>query len=317
VVIIPFADWDLTPKSQSVLWVASEEVPFETARAFPVKVGKDLQLSVFKEEYIKEQQHIYVDNLNLLYVAFTRAEEHLYVISRKPTAKKLADTESIPSKSGHLIYKTLQSDELLAVNLDEGNGVFEKGIISKPFRKTRKENGQSKNLQDWHSFSWKPRLKMGISKRKISINDPDTPETRYGLLYHQLVSEISSIVDPEVFVKTHSASSGVESDMQQRLIREIKMFVDAANIHGWFGADSETVNEAELLLPDGSILRPDRLILRDKNAIVIDYKTGVEEAYHEEQVVQYAKILKEMGYTETKIFLVYPAFNKVVEVTAA
>src|SRR5688572_17720394 len=47
VVIIPFADWELTPKSQSVLWVASDQVPFNTTPSFPVKVGKDLQHSVF------------------------------------------------------------------------------------------------------------------------------------------------------------------------------------------------------------------------------------------------------------------------------
>jgi len=93
------------------------------------------------------------------------------------------------------------------------------------------------------------------------------------------------------------------------------MFVDAANTYDWFNAEAKIVNEAEILLTDGALLRPDRLILYGSKAIVVDYKTGAEESYHGDQVQQYAGVLNQMGYTDTKMFLVYPAINKVVEIT--
>jgi len=315
VVIIPFADWDLKPKSQSIHWVSSSVPPFNKSIAHPIKFSSELELSVFKEDFDKETQLNYVDNLNLLYVAFTRAEEHLYVITKKPSENSRNADSEIPNTAGELILKTLLTSGKYAASLDTASGFFETGICTTPLRKKKEANVQGKNLSKWYSTPWKSRIKMGINKKKISISDPETPETQYGILFHSLLSEINSVVNPETFVKTHDASRSVETSIQLRLIKEIQMFVEAANTYGWFNNDAEIVNEAELLLTDGSLLRPDRLILQGNKAIVVDYKTGAEEKHHAEQVQQYAKVLNQMGFSETSMFLVYPAINKVVPVT--
>jgi CRISPR/Cas system-associated exonuclease Cas4 (RecB family) len=87
--------------------------------------------------------------------------------------------------------------------------------------------------------------------------------------------------------------------------------------NNWFDESYEIVNEAELLLEDGSILRPDRLMIKDKQVIIIDYKTGNEERHHTDQVKQYAAVLSKMGYNDIKIFLIYTSLQKLKEVKAA
>ncbi len=313
VVIIPFADWELTPMSQSIHWMKSNIPPFDRTPAHPVKFSPDLELSVFKEDYEKEMLLNYVDNLNLLYVAFTRAEEQLYVISKKPSAAKNKENV-LPCRAGELIEATLLSHPEFSAMYTAAEGSFEKGLCSGPLRSSPQGKQEGKNLEQWFSTSWKPRIKMGISKKKISIDDSETPETQYGILFHSLLSEIQTLINPETFVKTNEISKSLESSIQHRLIDEIKMFVDAALGYGWFDTGSVTVNEAELLLPDGSLLRPDRLILSGDKVVVIDYKTGAEESYHAEQVQQYASVLEKMGYKETKLFLVYAASGKVMEI---
>ncbi len=313
VVIIPFADWDLKPMSGSIHWMKSNIPPFDRTPAHPVKFSSDLELSVFKDDYEREVLLNYVDNLNLLYVAFTRAEEQLYVVSKKPSTTK-NNQPGLPCSAGELIVATLQNHTTFSSLYDTTKGSFEKGNCSGPLRTSPEGKQEGKNLEQWFSTSWKPRIKMGISKKKISMYDPETPETQYGILFHSLLSEITTLINPDTFVKTHEASRSLDAAIRQRLVHEIKMFVDAASGYGWFDEKSVTVNEAELLLPDGSLLRPDRLILTGNKAVVIDYKTGAEESYHAEQVQQYASVLEKMGYKETKLFLVYAASGKVMEI---
>lgn len=81
VVILPYADWSMKPKSDSTIWVRCDEPPFNELNVFPVEMAKKLENSLFEDDYRKEIEWSYMDNINLLYVAFTRAEEQLYVLS--------------------------------------------------------------------------------------------------------------------------------------------------------------------------------------------------------------------------------------------
>ena len=96
VVLIPFCHWSLTPETSGskdlFLWCSTEGTGFGSIKHVPVKYHPELLNSAFREEYLEEKFHAYMDNLNLLYVAFTRAEEELHVFSstkRSPTAGSL------------------------------------------------------------------------------------------------------------------------------------------------------------------------------------------------------------------------------------
>ncbi|MCX7878811.1 MAG: hypothetical protein N2510_09270, partial [Ignavibacteria bacterium] len=70
----------------------------------------------------------------------------------------------------------------------------------------------------------------------------------------------------------------------------------------------------DIINPDGSVIRPDRLILKDRSATVIDFKTGSPSDEHLKQVSNYGKILKQMGFGEVKKFLYYIDRMEVIEV---
>jgi ATP-dependent helicase/nuclease subunit A len=106
----------------------------------------------------------------------------------------------------------------------------------------------------------------------------------------------------------------VDKEITLKLKSGLNMFIESAKTHNWFDSGYTIMNESEFLLPDGTVLRPDRLLLKDKKAVVIDYKTGIEETHHDLQVQQYATVLKNMGYDELSMFLVYPGLGKVKEV---
>ncbi|MEG2728455.1 MAG: UvrD-helicase domain-containing protein [Mucinivorans sp.] len=90
IVIIPFASWSVTPSSKTRLWVSSDIEPYSTFNPFPVNYKKELNDSVFRSDYLREGVYSMVDNLNMLYVALTRAKVELYVfLPTNPTKNSI------------------------------------------------------------------------------------------------------------------------------------------------------------------------------------------------------------------------------------
>lgn len=83
VVIIPFGDWEIDhkPTKPVILWCHPEKKPFDRLHLVPVRYGQILSSTIFAKDYFKERLHAFIDNLNTLYVAFTRSKEELIVFS--------------------------------------------------------------------------------------------------------------------------------------------------------------------------------------------------------------------------------------------
>jgi ATP-dependent exoDNAse (exonuclease V) beta subunit len=77
-VLIPFCDWVLC-KYGKTLWCSPEEEPFSDMKLLPVRFEEMLANTIFSKEYQQEKMLTYIDNLNLLYVAFTRARKALFI----------------------------------------------------------------------------------------------------------------------------------------------------------------------------------------------------------------------------------------------
>jgi ATP-dependent helicase/nuclease subunit A len=82
VVMIPYADWDFS-NHQNLIWVHPKEEPFNKIPYLPVNYSAGLKESLLAEDFYREEALTAIDNLNLLYVAFTRAKHRLYVNTAK------------------------------------------------------------------------------------------------------------------------------------------------------------------------------------------------------------------------------------------
>ena len=101
VVIIPFGDWEMDQKGGSIVWCHPQQAPFDKLQIVPVNYTKELSKTYFAEAYYHEKLHAYIDNLNALYVAFTRAKEELIVFVPNAEVKRKNDISK-------LIHNTLQ-----------------------------------------------------------------------------------------------------------------------------------------------------------------------------------------------------------------
>ena len=109
VVLIPYCNWPLDPKTgggaNNVVWAAPRTEQVETAPLaalgeFPVRYKRTMGESLFSEAFYRELVYTHVDNINLLYVALTRAVEVLCIFI--PQSQRGANVGSLLLQSlGH------------------------------------------------------------------------------------------------------------------------------------------------------------------------------------------------------------------------
>ncbi|MDR2145223.1 MAG: UvrD-helicase domain-containing protein [Tannerella sp.] len=140
VVILPFADWKMDQKD-SFLWCRPTQKPFDRMSLVPVKYHKDLKNTYFAEDYFHEKLHAYMDNLNTLYVAFTRAKEELIVVAPKPKSNPKGNTDTVSVAT--LLYESIKTD---AEFFNEETGIYERG--EHPGFSEAKKNDENTDIEE-------------------------------------------------------------------------------------------------------------------------------------------------------------------------
>ncbi len=310
VVIIPFPDWELKPKSSNILWVHSNKNPYSGYSLLPVNTTGALEKTFFAEEYTAELQQTLIDNLNLLYVAFTRAEERLYLFC--PDVK----TEKI-NKASNLICSVFESNEKWKGKITITNGfrkfasgvesVKEKGTQQKAIDKTSFDEPEIISLKNYNSTPWQNKLVLAVNKNKISIADEENifSKSDFGILVHNILSKIIFSPDAEKIMQEFSSNEMISEQQSEEIKKIIADVLKICEPYQWFSDAWKIKTESQLLLPDGSVIRPDRVMIRGKDAVLLDYKTGEADSLHEKQLNTYAKILMDTGYEKVEKYLLY------------
>ncbi|MDR2843935.1 MAG: UvrD-helicase domain-containing protein, partial [Candidatus Symbiothrix sp.] len=122
-VIIPYCDWKIDPQFNPTLWCGAKEGLYNLA-LLPVDYNKTMADTVFAPEYKDETAQSWLDNLNLLYVGFTRAEKNLLILGKHK--KNLPDFSNIRTVSD-LLQLAIPS---LAGAWDEETKHFETGRLA-------------------------------------------------------------------------------------------------------------------------------------------------------------------------------------------
>ncbi len=128
-VIVPFCSWAMSHEVPPLIWCKTDEKPFDELGTLAVRYTSKLEKSLFAEDYHREFTKSYLDNLNLLYVAFTRAETGIIALAPKPTPQK--DARIKIGNVGQLLYESILAAEDLRKNYDEAGAVFSTGNMEK------------------------------------------------------------------------------------------------------------------------------------------------------------------------------------------
>lgn len=312
-----------------------EQYDFIAEGAYQVQLSASSMQSLFSDSYEDEYFFQTVDNLNIFYVALTRAKKGLHLISNWPAKKFLANFE----KNGKVNFaeeESLDFNKLMYVYLHTLEGVNlhtqEEGEARKsfffgafyPYRELESE-GQRYQMEEcvYPSCPLNPegldgegnpvvrdRLKFSSDAMDFfGDNGQVGVEASHrirGTVLHQI---LSMVVVPEDLEKAtmNVRRQGLLTDEQaEEALALLKEEIARVEPLGWFPPDGKGVrNELSIFDAQGLVFRPDRLILNEKEAIVIDYKFGDPEAKYCRQVARYAGLLEQMGYPKVKGYLWY------------
>ena len=344
-VIIPFCDWMLET-SKGTLWCTPAEAPFNKIPLVPVDfIAKQMKGSIYEDDYHHEHLQNMVDNMNLLYVAFTRASRGLFVIAHrdKETFRSYL-IESVLSD----VEKTLSSGNVSVTlsNSQNEDILFEYGTLKvEEADATDKKKEKSENVfcQQATNIAVQlkvnpamPQFRQSNKSRDFIKGDENEEQQKYyiklGTILHSLFSSIRTTDDIEQALRQLELDGMLydENLSRKHLDSMIRKRLQSQQVAHWFSPHWTLFNECSILsVEHGKVVehRPDRVMKDSEKTIVVDFKFGKPKDEHHVQVRQYMQLLEGMEANQSAnpdnrndshpliegyLWYVYP--NKIVKV---
>jgi ATP-dependent exoDNAse (exonuclease V) beta subunit len=301
VVIYPFAK-EKFRNTKDFLWLDIDENELPELKAALVKNSADLQETNYKELFDSESSKSYLDLVNILYVVLTRAEDRIYVLSKMPGD----NTEAMMSVNDMLAEFLKNSGKWNDSQCTYTFGKDEDYELASDIADYAAES-----LDTLRSSNWREAL---LIRTEAPASTPDTNEVnkrKFGELVHLALSRITFADEVEVVLNQlviNEIAVAAEYDKLREIIIKV---VSNPSVKKFFRRNNgfEIKAEAELLTVNDKVFRPDRVMLKDNKAVIIEFKTGKEDDSHIKQIENYSDILCLLGYEVTEKYIVYPEEN--------
>ncbi len=322
VVIIPYADWRMTAKTGSVLWSEPSERKPEIG-SYPVRYRKEMANSIFAEEYYTEYVMSHIDNLNLFYVAVTRAKEELHIMipkTKTPSPDKISslitgaiDTTGTEARLGGLTGR-LSADETCTVAKFGMPAVGRAAVAVGGCGVAAKAE-----ILPFISVDPSGRVAVKLSAQRYmddGVADDRLSPRNYGVLMHRVFEQAAGLADVEKNIATLRTDGSISEEEAAAIRLKIAAAFENPTVKGWFDGDWDAVrNENDIIVPAGETYRPDRVMVKGTAAMVIDYKFGAaEDPKYEKQLRKYMALLSQMGYTDVTGYIWYVMLDKMENV---
>ncbi len=299
VVIFPYANTYIFEEIEPKIWTA---VAPETFSGFQeLLLSKKQEVREYGEQeallFDEEQQKLHLDAFNLLYVALTRAEASLYIISEKDLNK---DGSLKPNYFSGLFIHYLESKGLWDANTEDYS------FGKRPKRLVVKNIEEHQHLEIPYSYTHKNRPSFKIlTKAGMLWNTTQQEAIKKGNVIHYILGHIHTYKDINAAVNLALKQGLVTPNEISSIKDKVIQVVTHPKLIPLFSEENTVYNEKEILCVTGQKLIPDKVVLDKNKASVIDYKTGSKNPKYKNQILTYANALINMGYTIDQKIIVY------------
>ncbi len=331
-VFLPFCDWKVEADGSGgadrvdFMWCKPKVKPFDALSVIPVVPSSTVAETIYRDDYALEHYRRRIDCLNTLYVAFTRAKNNLLVFARCSAKCNSVDTV------GNLIVKTLHLDEAVANHGVDGSGftAFHVGHVTNNVADKTDETRLTMNRKPLEVtlVANEGRMKFRQSNPSQQFVRPLETEgeqsrseyVKMGNLCHHIFSLINRIEDVEPVLQNLWKEGIVGGEEQMGALRDLMARCwRQPLVREWFDGSWTLFRECDILKRDDKgqleARRPDRVMKRGDETVVVDFKFGQENKEHQIQVRHYMNLLKEMGNKKIRGFIWYVTKGTVEEVS--
>ena len=304
-VLIPYCDWKLENETNNQLvWCPPADQPYNQLDLVPVTYSSTMATSTYRNAYLQERLQLWVDNLNLLYVAFTRAGTNLVCWTRD--GQKSTISELLTSVLPHLAEKGIGQ-------WNEEEGLYEYGtllpnpVCEHPSTTDTTHNRllQKPEPMPVQMVSARPSVTFRQSNRSadflagVSETEASHRMIDRGRLLHTLFADIHTLNDIDPAIDRLVAEGVIaEPDTEANIRALAHRAFSLPQIQDWYSGTWRLFSECEIIWQEDGVLhtrRPDRVMVRGEEVVVVDFKFGKPDRKYNRQVQGYLNLLTRMG----------------------
>ena len=267
---------------------------FEELKVGLLPLSKKLEYIDRSNVYEEEVSKTELDFLNLIYVAFTRPVKALYAIGQ---------TQSGGSKD--YFSKFLISYLKTKGFWEENKLNYNFGVLDYLESTVADNDTKPMKLVEFIASSWTNLITVAASEDISKLTLASSSSRTYGNLIHNILSNIYTFKDINRVIKRLTESNNLTSsevDIIEGILTDV---VTNPQLEQYFQSNRIIKNETEVLLENGELMRPDRVIISDNIVTIIDYKTGEEKNQHHNQIKKYKDAFSKLGFEKIDLKLVY------------
>jgi len=307
IVFLPYLNWSLDPLSFDEMWLdisdfEFEELEFEGQRlkSAPFKFSNKLEGSL-SEEIQFQKELIWIENINMLYVALTRAVDRLIMFVPK-------NHKGAISGVGVFFQSYLNKINVF----HEGQKEFVLKEWDKWVKSEKTETLSNNPVFISFGVDLVPKgLKVKEQEDFLAIN---FSKKSYGKLIHEVFEHIQWPNDKERALLNVAIKYGLDKELILEIEKKVDLVLNEPKLKKVFDFSQKIYNEIEILSKGKSPSRPDKILFSEDSIVVIDYKSGEKNIIHKNQLLYYKQLLLEMKYENIQLLLVYLDPVEIIEI---
>ncbi|PWS27652.1 DNA helicase UvrD [Pedobacter yonginense] len=298
-VFIPFCDWQLAGRPNNAFWVPMEGTPYTDLQSVPLQFTRALIGSSVAKYYLEELLMNYMDALNSLYVATTRAKDYIYISfvgKKKPSLSHIGD--AVFSAYSEAFEQT---DEIQIGTFSiKGDGI---------------EAIKALNLTNYPTTNRLEDVYEESESRPQRYIDNITKSGKKGSNLHLILAEVNKVDEIVDVVDRFLLEGLITEDEKDDYVQRATAVLAHPELSKLLSQNANQINEKSIIGIDGKTYRPDKLVLNGQEVSIIDYKFTAEESQsHVVQINHYKSLIEAMGYQDVKPYLFYATLGKLKSV---
>jgi ATP-dependent helicase/nuclease subunit A len=335
IVIVPFADWTLVPRTDTMLWGRLETADKPLADlpdVAVVRLNKNLAYTHLAEQDTEEREKTLLDGLNTLYVAFTRSRHRLYILSKAP-AEPRKTTGELPLTAaaepaatqgpardvadllaGYLRHLGRWQDEATSFVLNLGT--------TKPSGTKHQAPNTNFALTNLTSTPWDQRLKLRRHATTVFDFDEQEHLGELNRKLHYALRRLLSAQDLGRSLRQLVAEGIINQKERPELETNLQSLLADPRLAPYFAEGLAVETEREILVGGRThrAYKPDRIVFGEgpsratQTVTMLDFKLPPPQDIHKIRLREYARLFRELGYADVRGIIYYFGSGEVVEI---
>ena len=312
-VLIPFCDWKLENETNNqLIWCSPTEAPFSALDIVPVNYSSTMAESIYRQDYLDERLQLWVDNLNLLYVAFTRAGKNLILWSKKGQKGTMSEllANALPQVAAKEDQEEWNEEEpyengKLCPSIGANNhaSATQTASLNRLAQKSDKLPVHMESMR--HDIEFRQSNRSADFIQGVEEEESDSRFINRGRLLHTLFSAIETEDDIANAITQLIFEGIIGKPETEAEIRELThRAFSLPQVQDWYSGNWQLFNECDIIWQENGELhtrRPDRVMMRGNEIVIVDFKFGKQNKKYNKQVKGYIQLLVRMGYPQEKI----------------